>query len=91
MDLHDYSNVKRVLRNLSKKWRVPIWKAEQIVQDVIDKTWEKSIYDPKQKTLLDTYFPAGKPTPQQYILRLGQAHERNEYIPLFLEDNEQNM
>ena len=86
MDLHDYSNIKRVLRNLSREWRVPTWKVEQIVQEVIDKTWEKAIDDPEHKILLDTYFPTGKPTPQQYILRLGQAHERNEYIPLFLED-----
>lgn len=86
MDLHDYSNVKRVLRTMSREWRVPVWKVEQIIQESIDKTWEKALSDPERKNLLDTYFPAGKPTPHQYILRLGQAHEGNEHIPPLMED-----
>lgn len=26
MDLYDVANVRRVLRTMSKEWRVPVWK-----------------------------------------------------------------
>ena len=86
MDLQDYTNVKRVLREMSRQWRVPVRKVEQIVQESIDKTWEMAKSDPERKALLDTYFPDGKPTCHQYIQRLGNAHETNTYIPMLLED-----
>lgn len=42
--------------------------------------------DPEQKELWVRYFPNGKPTPDQYILLLGHAHERGEEIPFLLKE-----
>ena len=86
MDLYDVANMRRVLRTMSKEWRVPVWKVEQIIQESIDRTWERAKLNPERQQLLDQYFPNGKPTPFAYILRMGQAHERHEYIPPLMED-----
>lgn len=51
---------------------------------MIDESWEKAMSDPEEKALWDKYFPCGKPTPVQYILLLGHAHEKGEEIPLLL-------
>ena len=86
MDAHDRLNVNRVLRRMSKEWRVPVWKVEQIIQENIEKTWAYALSDPEHQKLLDRYFPEGKPTPEQYILLLGHAHERKEHIPFLMKE-----
>ena len=57
---------------------------KQIIQWTIDQSWEKAVSDPEAKLLWDKYFPSGKPTPNQYILRLGHAYESGEDVPFFL-------
>ena len=81
MDLHDSRNVQRVLRTIAAQWRVPVWKVTHIIQQTIDQSWEKAILDSEAKALWDKYFPNGKPTPEEYILRLGHAHEIGENVP----------
>lgn len=85
MDLHDYLNVRRVLKLLSREWRCPIWTVKLIIQNNLDKTWTNAQGDPELTARLDKYFPNGKPTPEGYILRLGHAHETGEEIPYFLQ------
>lgn len=86
MDQHDGANVKRVLRTISKEWRVPIWKVEQIIQENIDKSWSAARSNPERKALWDQYFPDGKPTSEKYILWLGKSHENREEVPYLLEN-----
>lgn len=88
MDLHDYLNIHRVFRTIAEEWNCPVWMAKLIVQQTIDQIWEKAESDPDTKARFDQYFPDGKPTPTQYILRLGHAHESGEELPYFLDDPE---
>lgn len=86
MDRHDSRNVQRVFRTMAAEWRCPVWMVERIIQQTIDHSWEKAMLDPEAKALWEKYFPNGKPTPDQYILRLGHAHEEGEYMPYLLEE-----
>ena len=86
MDRHDSRNVQRVLRRMAAEWRCPVWMVERTIQQIIDQSWEQAMLDPKTKALWDQYFPNGKPTPEEYILLLGHAHEKGEYIPYLLKD-----
>lgn len=81
MNLHDYLNVRRVLKTMAAEWGCPVWVVKLTLRRIIDQSWEKAMIDPEAKTLWDTYFPSGKPTPNQYILRLGHAHEKGEDVP----------
>ena len=86
MDLHDNRNVRRVFRTMAAQWGCPVWMVERIIQQAIDRNWEKAMADPEVSALWGEYLPNGKPTPTEYILRLGHAHERGEDVPyLFLE------
>ena len=80
MNLYDVLNVRRVYRALAVEWRCPVWRVNQIIRQAIDQSWEKAASDPQALALWFRYFPSGKPTPGQYILRLGHAHEQGEDI-----------
>ena len=84
MDLHDRANVNRVFRLMSKEWGVPVWKVKQILQEYIDQSGEASAQNPEKRALWNKYFPDGKPTSEQYILRLGHAHETGKQVPYLL-------
>lgn len=86
MDSHDRRNVQRIIRLLAREWNCPTWRVTHIIQQSIDKSWGIAMLDPERKALWDQYFPDGKPTPEQYILWLGHAHERNETMPYLLVD-----
>lgn len=84
MDLHDYLNVRRVFRTMVCEWKCPVWVVKATIRRMINHSWEKAMSDLGQKALWVKYFPNGKPTPDQYILLLGHAHERGEEIPFLL-------
>ena len=86
MNISNYLNVQRVLRTIATEWGCSVRKVKRTVQRVIDQSWEKAAYDAEAKALLDKYFPSGKPTTEQYILRLGLAHENGENVPYLLND-----
>lgn len=86
MDLHDYRNVRRVLSTVAKDWGCSVRTAKYVLGCCIEKNWEKSRSDLERKALWDQYFPDGKPTPEQYILWMGYAHERGETIPYLFTD-----
>lgn len=86
MDLHDYWNVRRVFRTMASQWNRPVWVVKRTVRQTIDRSWEKAMSNPEEKALWDQYFPNGKPTPVQYILWLGRAHERGEEVPYLLKE-----
>ena len=86
MDLHDYRNVRRTLRAIASGWNCPVWAVKWIIRAVINRSWEKAMSDPEEKALWDTWFPNGKPTPEQYILMLGHAYERGEEAPFLLRE-----
>lgn len=86
MDLHDSRNVRRVFRTMAEDWGCPVWVVRRTIQQTIDRNWEKAMSDSEAKALWDKYFPSGKPTPNQYILRLGHAHENGENIPFLLNE-----
>ena len=82
MDLHDYLNVRRVFRRLAAEWGCPVWVVKLTIRQTISNAWEQSRTDPEAVALWEKYFPGEKqPTPDQYILRLGHAHERGEVVP----------
>lgn len=85
MNLHDFLNVRRVLRTMAAEWDCPVWVVRRAIRRSIDQSWEKAMSDPEAKALRDKYFPNGKPTPAQYILRLGHAQEKGEEVPHLLE------
>ena len=86
MDLHDYLNVRRVFRTMASEWKCPVWVVKATIRRMINNCWEKAMSDPDEKALWDKYFPGGKPTPDQYIFRLGQAHESGEEVPFLLKE-----
>lgn len=86
MDLHDFRNVRRVFRMMAAEWGCPVWVVKGTIRRHIDRSYEKAMSDPEAKAPWDEYFPAGKPTPDQYILRLGHAHEKGEEMPYLLKE-----
>jgi len=84
MDLHDFLNVRRVFRMLAAEWNCPVWVVKRTIRRIINQSWSQAMSDPNEKALWDKYFPNGKPTPDQYILRLGRAHETGEDFPFLL-------
>lgn len=84
MDLHDYLNVRRVLRLLAREWGVPVFVAKATIRRCLDETWDSAQGDPEAAARLAHYFPEGKPTPEGYILRLGRAKETGEVVPYLL-------
>lgn len=86
MDLHDYMNIRSILRMMAMEWGCPVWMVKRVIRQTIDRCWEKAMLDPQEKALWDKYFPSGKPTPDQYILRLGHAYETGEAVPYLLKD-----
>lgn len=86
MDLHDSRNVNRVLRGMAREAGCPVWFIKRMISESIEKSWNVAILDPEQKALWDKYFPNGKPTPEEYILHLGHAHEKGEDVPYLLKD-----
>ena len=84
MDHQDARRVRRVLRTIAAQWGYPVWKVESTIAQSIDQAWEDSQNDPTMKARWDYYFPNGKPTPQEFILRLGRAQETGENIPYLL-------
>ena len=86
MDSQDRRNVQRIIRVLAKDWKCPTWNVIRIIQQEIDRNWEKSMQDQEKKALWDQYFPDGKPTSELYILWLGRAHERGETMPYLFTD-----
>lgn len=84
MDLHDALNLQRVYWTLAAQWGCPVWRVDQIIRQAIAQSWEKTESDPQAMALWLKYFPSGKPTPKQYILLLGHAHEQREDIPPLL-------
>jgi len=84
MNLHDYLNVRRVLKMLGRQWKCPVWVVKLTIQRCLDETWANAQGDPEATELLNKYFPEGKPSPEGYILRLGRAHETGENVPYLL-------
>lgn len=85
MDLHDRANVRRVIRQMSRDQRLPEWAVIRTIENAIAAAWDRSRSDPEAAALWEKYFPGGeKPTPEEYICRLGHAHERGEYVPELL-------
>jgi len=70
---------------MAREWGCPVWAVKLVIKRGIDQSWEKALHDPEAKALWDTYFPGGKPTANGYILRLGQAYEREEEMPFLLD------
>ena len=71
---------------MAAEWDCPVWMVKQTVQECIDRSWEKAKLDPEAKVLWDQYFPKGKPTADEYMLRLGRVYETGEEIPFLLHD-----
>lgn len=86
MTAHETRNVRRTLRLLSSRWGYPVWLVERTIQQSIDECWQTAQNDPGEKALWDKYFPNGKPTAQEYILLLGNAHENGQHVPRLLKD-----
>lgn len=83
MDLHDFLNVRRVLGILAMQYGCTVREFKERTQKMIDRNWENAQSVPEEKALWDKYFPEGKPTTEQFILCLGQAHEKGEEMPFF--------
>lgn len=81
MYFHDSLNVQRVFRTMAAEWKCPVWFVKITVQKHIDESWEMSMHDPEKLARWNQFFPDGKPTAEQYILRLGRAHEKGENVP----------
>lgn len=86
MNLHDYINVRRVFRVMAAEWKCPVWIVKATIHKIINSCWQQAMSNPEEKALWDKYFPNGKPTPYQYILRLGRAHETGEDMPFLFKD-----
>jgi len=81
MVLRDYLNVRRVFRWMASEWKCPVWVVRVTIRRMINESWERLPSHPEEKARWEKYFPNGKPTPDQFILLLGRAHERGEEIP----------
>ena len=86
MNLYDFLNVQRVFKMMAEEWKCPVWIVKTIIRRMINQSWESAISIPEEKALWDKYFPKGKPTPSQYILRLGHARETGEEMPFFFKE-----
>ena len=86
MDLHDFLNVQRMFQMMAEQWDCPVWVVKRTLRRIIHENWEKAMFIPEEKALWEKYFPDGKPTPEQYVLRLGHAHEKGEYVPYLLKE-----
>lgn len=84
MNLHDYLNVRRVVRLMASEWHCPVWAVKLTIRIAINQSWKRALSNPEEKALWDKYFPEGKPTPERYILLLGHAHEKGEKVPFLL-------
>lgn len=84
MNLHDYLNVRKVFRIMAAEWDCPVWVAKCVVQYSIDQKWKTAVYDSQLNAHLHKYFPDGKPTVDQYILRLHRARKNGEDVPFLL-------
>ena len=84
MDLHDFLNVRRVLKLLAREWGMPVILVKARIQRSLDETWDNAQGEPDAAARLAKYFPEGKPTPEGYILRLGHAYEKGEDVPYLL-------
>lgn len=86
MNLHDYMNVRRVFRMMAAEWKCPVWIVKRTIRIMINHSWEKAMSNPEEKALWDKYFPNGRPTPDEYILWLGHAHETGKEVPYLLKE-----
>ena len=86
MDFYDSLNVQRVFHAMAAEWGCPVSIVKQTVQESIDQSWEKAMLDPEAMALWSKYFPEGKPTAEEYMLRLGRAYETGEEMPFLLHD-----
>lgn len=86
MDLHDFLNVQKAFQTMATEWGCSIWMVKKIVQESIDQSWEKAMLDAETKAQWNKYFPKGKPTAEDYMLRLGRAYETGEQIPFLLSE-----
>lgn len=86
MNLRNYLNVQRVFRTMATEWKCPAWLVKRTIRKIIDQNWNRAMSNPEGKALWIKYFPKGKPTPEQYILRLGHAHETGEEVPFLLSE-----
>ena len=84
MEYCDYQNVQNILRVLAEAWECPVQAVKEVIQKLIDESWEAAILIPEKRRVWDQHFPDGKPTAEQYILWLGKAHERGEEVPYLL-------
>ncbi len=71
---------------MAAEWKCPVWIVKGTIRRIIDQSWKKAMSNPEEKALWDRYFPNGQPTPDQYILWLGRAHETGEEVPFLLND-----
>lgn len=86
MDLHDYLNIRRVFRTMASEWKCPVLVVKLTIRKMINESWERAMSNPEEKVRWEKYFPNGKPSPDQYILLLGHAHERGEEIPFLFKE-----
>ena len=86
MDLYDYMNVQRVFQTMAIEWGCQVWMVKQTVQESIDQSWEKALFNSELMSLWNKYFPNGKPTSDEYMSRLGHAYETGEEMPFLLNE-----
>ena len=85
VDQHDQRNIQRILKGIAAAQGVPVWVIRFTIRKAIAGAWERSRSDPEAAALWEQYFPGGRqPTVDEYILRLGRAHERGEEVPYLL-------
>lgn len=86
MWIRDQIRIRRVLHRMASQWGCPVWLVWFTVWHGIDTSWRSIRTDPEARMLWDRYFPGGKPAPGQYILRLWDAADRGEEVPLLFRD-----
>ena len=79
-------NVANVFKIMAAEWGCPVFMVKMTIRERIDESWEKSRSNPKKKALWDKYFPEGKPTPEQYILLIGNSQKKGQTVPMLLAD-----
>lgn len=84
MNLDNFLNVRRVFRTMAAEWKCPVWEVKRTIRRTINQSYKMAMLNPMEKALWDKYFPSGKPSPNQYILRLGLAYETGEDFPFLL-------
>ena len=86
MNLHDYLNVRRVFRTMASAWNCPVWVVKLTIREMLEQSWETAMSNPEERAVWMKYFPKGKPSPEQYILMLGHAHEKGEEVPFLFKE-----